>query len=245
MSARRQPIFAPQQPGLPQLSAPIRSAKPRWSRSLQWLTAVLVLSSAVLASEMPAPHATPEELGLRLPDAPPLPGNDRRVVLGAESLAIIVGSWGRDRQTFNRAHAGQLSSLLVLSTIGLLLPALFDYAMNGQTTTSGRLIRDEHLSLAVSVVLILVYAGNLIYTMVTHRDVFAFVEGEGDAHPSESHGAWPIWKALTVLAAATIVTAYEAEMISGALESTSAALGLSEFFLGIILLARRRSAVST
>jgi Ca2+:H+ antiporter len=152
-------------------------------------------------------------------------------------LAIIVGSWGRDRQTFNRAHAGQLSSLLVLSTIGLLLPALFDYAMNGQTTTSGRLIRDEHLSLAVSVVLILVYAGNLIYTMVTHRDVFAFVEGEGDAHPSESHGAWPIWKALTVLAAATIVTAYEAEMISGALESTSAALGLSEFFLGIILLA--------
>jgi Ca2+:H+ antiporter len=46
-----------------------------------------------------------------------------------------------------------------------------------------------------------------------------------------------VWKALTVLATATMVTAMEAEFISGALESTAAQLGLSEFFLGIILLA--------
>src|SRR6476619_7753732 len=46
-------------------------------------------------------------------------------------LAIVVGSVGREKQTFNRAHAGQLASLLVLSTIGLTLPALFDYSMRG------------------------------------------------------------------------------------------------------------------
>ena len=150
-------------------------------------------------------------------------------------LAIAVGSIGREKQTFNRAHAGQLSSLLVLSTIGLLLPALFDYAI-GDRSDSGRLLRDEHLSLSVSVVLILVYVANLIYTLVTHRDVFAFPEG--DAHETAApHGPWPIWKALTLLAVATAVTAYEAEMISGALEATAAQLGLSEFFLGIILLA--------
>lgn len=150
-------------------------------------------------------------------------------------LAIVVGSFGRDKQTFNRAHAGQLSSLLVLSTIGLLLPALFDYTMSNHTT-SGRLLRDEHLSLSVSVVLILVYIANLIYTMVTHRDVFAFAEG--DSHPAaDSHAPWPIWRAIAVLAAATAATAFEAELISGALEPTAARLGLSEFFLGIILLA--------
>ena len=150
-------------------------------------------------------------------------------------LAIVFGSIGRDKQTFNRAHAGQLSSLLVLSTIGLLLPALFDYSMSGRTP-GGRLIRDEHFSLSVSIVLILVYVANLIYTMVTHRDVFAFAEG--DAHPAEpAHTPWPIWRAVAVLAAATIATAFEAEMISGALESTASQLGLSEFFLGIILLA--------
>src|SRR5689334_24758971 len=56
-------------------------------------------------------------------------------------LAIIVGSWGRERQTFNRAHAGQLSSLLVLSTIGLLLPALFDLTIGHGSSV--RVIRDE------------------------------------------------------------------------------------------------------
>ena len=150
-------------------------------------------------------------------------------------LAILVGSWGRDKQTFNRAHAGQLASLLVLSTIGLTLPALFDYSMRGVSPT-GRVLRDEHLSLAVSAVLIFVYIANLIYTLMTHRDVFAYAED--DAHAAEEqHEAWPLWKALAVLAGATAVTAFEAELISGALESTAARLGLSEFFLGIILLA--------
>jgi hypothetical protein len=51
---------------------------------------VLLFSTAVLATEMPAPHATPEELGLRLPAAPPLPGNDRRVVLGEDGDAPTV-----------------------------------------------------------------------------------------------------------------------------------------------------------
>jgi Ca2+:H+ antiporter len=150
-------------------------------------------------------------------------------------LAIVFGGIRREKQTFNHAHAGQLSSLLVLSTIGLLLPALFDYAI-GDRSASGRLLSDERLSLSVSVVLILVYLANLIYTLVTHRGVFAFPES--DAHETAApHDPWPVWKALTLLAVATAVTAYVAEMISGALEATAAQSGLSEFFLGIILLA--------
>jgi Ca2+:H+ antiporter len=150
-------------------------------------------------------------------------------------LAIVIGGIGREKQTFNRAHAGQLSSLLVLATIGLLLPSLFDYTI-GDRSDSARLLSDEHLSLAVSAVLILVYVANLIYTLVTHRDVFAIAEGDApEAHAP--HTPWPIWKALALLAVATAVTAYEAEMISGALEATALRLGLSEFFLGIILLA--------
>src|SRR4029453_4339529 len=128
-------------------------------------------------------------------------------------LAIVVGSIGREKQTFNRAHAGQLSSLLVLSTIGLLLPALFYYAI-GDRSDRGRLLRDEHLSLSVSVVLILVYMANLIYTLVTHRDVFAFPEADARA-PAVPRAPWPIWKALTVLPVATALTAYEAGVISG------------------------------
>ena len=60
-------------------------------------------------------------------------------------------------------------------------------------------MRDEHLSLSVSVVLILVYVANLIYTLVTHRDVFAFAEDDAHDH-AEPHAPWPIWKAMAVLA---------------------------------------------
>lgn len=152
-------------------------------------------------------------------------------------LAIVVGSIGRDKQTFKRARASQLSSLLVLSMIGLLLPALFDYVVRGNEATV-RLSRDEHFSLSVSVVLILVYVANLIYTLVTHRDVFAFAQRDDEAAgPGGTDTPWPIWRALAVLAVATTATALEAHFISGALTPTALRLGLSEFFLGVILLA--------
>ncbi len=151
-------------------------------------------------------------------------------------LAIVIGSVGREKQTFKRERAGQLSSLLILSMIALLLPAFFDYTMRGRGI-AGREILDERLSLCVSVVLIAVYVANLIYTLVTHRSVFEFDE---DAAGAGSHGSgttWPLWVSLSVLAAGTAATALEAEMISGALESTALTLGLSEFFLGMIVLA--------
>lgn len=150
-------------------------------------------------------------------------------------LAIVVGSIGRDKQTFKRERAGQLSSLLILAMIALLLPAFFDYAVKGSGRSARGLV-DEQLSLAVSVVLIVVYISSLIYTLVTHKSVFAFDE---DAAGSKHHDepAWPLWVSLGVLAAGTIATAFEAEMVAGALESTATTLGLSEFFLGVIVLA--------
>jgi Ca2+:H+ antiporter len=144
-------------------------------------------------------------------------------------LAIVVGSWGRARQTFKREHAGLLSSLLILSVIALLLPALFDYTERSMPEAR-RLQLDEQLSLWVSGVLVLVYIANLIYTLVTHRDVF---ELEEDGHGT----GWPLWKALSVLVGSTVLIAVMAELVSHGLEDAARQFGLSEFFLGIIVLA--------
>ncbi len=147
-------------------------------------------------------------------------------------IAILVGSRGRENQTFKRERAGLLSSLLILTTIALLLPALFSYTERGLVApaAAGRL--EEHLSLGVSIVLILVYVGNLIYTMKTHRDIFALEESE----PTKGK-KWSRNKALGVLAGATVLVALEAELVSGALEATAGTLGVSAFFLGVIVLA--------
>ncbi len=115
-------------------------------------------------------------------------------------LAILIGSFGRDRQKFNRENAGQLNSMLFLVVIALLIPALFDYTerlpdfLAGSTQVRGNL--DEYLSLGVAVVLITVYALNLVYTLVTHKDVFA-LEGEEEGHGGAS--LWPVWKAAAVM----------------------------------------------
>jgi Ca2+:H+ antiporter len=147
-------------------------------------------------------------------------------------LAVLVGSWGREKQTFERARAGQLSSLLILAVVALLLPALFDYTERASGAPNvGPL--DEDLSLGVSLVLILVYVANLVYTLVTHRDVFASDSGHDNRPPAE----WSPWLALAVLVGATAVIALEAELVSGALEATAESLGISTFFLGVTVLA--------
>ena len=149
-------------------------------------------------------------------------------------LAILIGSWGREAQTFKRERSGQLSSLLLLALIGLLVPALFNYTERTVLGAPNAGVLDERLSLSVAVVLIFVYIGNLVYTLVTHRDVFARQPGDAE----ENEGAqWSVWLALGVLLGATVVTALEAELVSGALEATAGSLGLSPFFLGITVLA--------
>jgi Ca2+:H+ antiporter len=144
-------------------------------------------------------------------------------------LCILVGTWGRERQKFHRDRAGLLASLLVLAVIALLVPALFDYTER-LTAKADASALDERLSLCVSVVLVAVYLANLVYTLWTHRDVFA-LEHEG------KQAEWPVWQAVLVLLVASALTGVEAEMISGALAATAKRFGLTEFFLGVTVLA--------
>ncbi len=156
-------------------------------------------------------------------------------------LAIVVGSIGRPRLLFNRNQAGQLSSLLVLAVIALLLPAVFDVASRHLAPGANQAVSDEHLSLGVSVVLILLYAANLVYTLVTHRNVFSPEEEvRSDNATGKEPGKaaeWTVMVAVGVLVMATVFIAMEAELVSGALEDTSKVLGLSPVFVGVILLA--------
>ena len=146
-------------------------------------------------------------------------------------LAVVVGSLGRERQLFKRERAGQLSSMLVLVMVALLLPAVFNLVAGSKGGAARLRVTDEELSIGVSVVLILLYGANLLYTLVTHRDVFASDDARGDGD------GWPLSAALGTMVAATAAIALEAELVSGALEATAGSLGLSTAFLGVIVLA--------
>lgn len=146
-------------------------------------------------------------------------------------LAIVVGGITRERQKFRRARAGLLSSMLMLAVIVLLLPAVFEFTALHVDHVKNVKAGDENLSLGVSAVLLLIYGGNLVYTLVTHRDVFAIDRGEPEK---------PRWSAKTslgLLAFATVGAAVESDLVSNALTQAAGALGLSTLFLGVIVLA--------
>jgi Ca2+:H+ antiporter len=166
-------------------------------------------------------------------------------------LAAVVGGFGREKQVFSKETAGRLTSLLILGVIALMIPALFDYTERGISDSAMASVLDEHLSLGVAVVLLVVYAVNLVYSLVTHRDMFHASELEAE-EVSKNRGRgrerhrksepevgelWPVWKVLAILIGATIVTAIEAELVSRALDETSTQLGVTKFFLGITVLA--------
>ena len=155
-------------------------------------------------------------------------------IIGTTLLFLGISSWvggvGRARQTFNQAGAGLLSTLLFLVVIAILLPAVFDLTERAAAPEANISLMDERLSLGVSVVLLLLYAANLIYTLITHRDVFA-----GDAPSGKAE--WSMPRALAVMMAGTGLIALEAELASAALEATSTQLGLSPVFMGVVVLA--------
>jgi Ca2+:H+ antiporter len=145
-------------------------------------------------------------------------------------LAILIGGMARSKQTFSSSSAGLLSTMLFLAVIALLLPAVFDYTGRLEGYAPDIRVTDERLSQSASIVLLLLYCGNLGYTLITHRDAFADDTAQGNPK-------WGLGLSIGIMIGSTAVVALESELVSGALTQTAAALGFSSTFLGVIVLA--------
>lgn len=143
------------------------------------------------------------------------------LVLG---LSLLLGGVRHPRQTFNVTAAGLGATLLALSATGLVVPAVF-HALAGVAPE-----REHQLSLAIAVVLFLTYLLSLFFTLRTHRHLFG---GSG-------HGEPPTWSrktAVITLLGATALVALMSEMLVGSVEHAAEAVGMSEIFVGVILVA--------
>jgi Ca2+:H+ antiporter len=148
------------------------------------------------------------------------------LVLG---LAVLAGGVKYRRQTFNRTSAGIGATLLVLSAIGLVVPAIFHYIVRGTAAA-----RERQMSLEIAIVLFTLYIASLFFSLKTHRHLYTG-ESTGTA---QTHGdAWSTKKSIVVLAVATAGVALMSEALVGAVEATASSLGLTEVFVGVILVA--------
>src|SRR6058998_2189543 len=143
-------------------------------------------------------------------------------------LALVPGGLRRATVTFNRTAAGMSGAMLLLAVIGLVVPALFAQAHPAAAPET-----TLHLSEGVAVVLGLTYALSLVFSLVTHRQLFG---GEPEGHPAPpSYGSGV---AVGVLCAATALVALESEILVHATEAVVTRVGLSELFLGLIVIPR-------
>jgi Ca2+:H+ antiporter len=141
------------------------------------------------------------------------------VVLG---LAFLLGGWTRPEQRFNRLSAGVHSTSLVIAVVALLMPALFSF------TGGASAFRTEAVSIGVSVVLLGVYALSLLFSFKTHRALFRTSFEHARPH-------WSVRRSVGVLGGATVLVALMSEFLVGALEHTVETLGVSELFVGLIV----------
>ena len=154
-------------------------------------------------------------------------------LLGLGVVAIIAGTFWQGHKTFQREAAGKLSNILILSFIGRMVPAIFDYTERGLMGSTNPAGLDESLSLGLSLVLVAVYLLNLIYSFYTNRDEF----NAAGAGPGMGEAVWSKRKSLAMLAGSISIVAMGAELISSSLEVTAVQIGPTPFFLGVAVLA--------
>ncbi len=150
-------------------------------------------------------------------------------VLFVLGLSIYLGGLGRDKQTFNRTAASAAASQLILASAALLIPAAFAITSPAATLTTSL---KEQLSISVSIILLLSYVAQLIFFLRTHKHLYS-EEEELDMHGQ----AWSIRHSVIVLVAATVLVAIMSEILVEGVEYLTHQIGLTELFVGVILIA--------
>jgi Ca2+:H+ antiporter len=150
------------------------------------------------------------------------------MVLG---FSMLFGGWRRKELVFSRLAAESGSSMMVLAVVALVIPAIF-----AQVTHHSHPEKIEALSLDISVILILVYAASLVFSLKTHHRLFA-AEGESTA-VELSHGAtWTVRRSVLVLFVAASLVGVVSEFLVGAVDAAGKSLGLGKVFMGVVVIA--------
>ena len=168
------------------------------------------------------------------------------LVLG---LSFLVGGVKYQKQQFNRTAASISATALTLAAIALVIPTIFHVAAAQVPVAQGGWTpaQEQNLSLAIAIVLFLTYVLTLVFTLVTHKSLFAGHSHSAGTEAGEemtlmeaehgAHAPWSVRKAVIVLVIATVFVALVSEFLVGAVEGARETLGLTEVFVGVIIVA--------
>ncbi len=163
------------------------------------------------------------------------------LVLG---LSLIAGGAKFKTQKFDRTAASTSATALTLAAIALLIPTVFHLVAAQVPVAAGGWTpqKEQNLSLAIAIVLFLTYIGTLYFSLVTHKNLFVgeAIQGAAEEVGKEEEEAGDHWskgKSIVVLLVATGFVALISEFLVGAVEAARGALGFTEVFVGVIVVA--------
>jgi Ca2+:H+ antiporter len=160
------------------------------------------------------------------------------LVMGA---AMLVGGAKRERQYFSATAANVQVLMLLLAAAALVLPAVFELINGGRLPRVGEEEVNyssdvETMSFIVAIVLLGTYVAGLVFSMKTHRTLFNPVHGD-DENSDHVEGAWSMRRSILTLAAAGVAVGLMSEILVGSIQEASHGIGISEFFVGLIVVA--------
>jgi Ca2+:H+ antiporter len=151
-------------------------------------------------------------------------------------FSMLLGGLRYKEQEFQPIVARVNASSMNLAVIAILLPTAMDATSAGIDESTL-----QKLSVAVAIVLILVYGLTLLFSMKTHSyllDVgMADLEELAESNLVEEEEHKPnLWLWIGALLGITLLVALESELLVDSLEEATSQLGLSALFTGVILL---------
>jgi Ca2+:H+ antiporter len=156
------------------------------------------------------------------------------LVLGG---AMVVGGRKRQRQRFSATAAQTQAGLLVVAAIALALPAADQVIHGGPLAAAGATrvafpVPIQHLSVAIAVVLIVTYMTGLVFSLRTHRNLFA----DAIPDPEETVG-WSHRRSVVAIVTGAVLVAVLSHFLVHTVVDASHTLGLSQFFVGAFIVA--------
>ena len=140
--------------------------------------------------------------------------------------SFLLGGLKHHVQEYNRVSARLQAGLLFLATVALLVPSAISEADAAGVAFTNK------LSLGLAILLIVAYGLGMLFSLKTHRELFASA-----GHGEDGEAPWPIGLALATLAGVTVLVALVSEIFVESVQKAAEAFGMTPAFVGFIVVA--------
>jgi Ca2+:H+ antiporter len=152
-------------------------------------------------------------------------------------LSMVAGGWRIKTLRFNSLAARTHTTMLMLAAIALILPAGFSLLV-GSSLPSG--VGD--LSLEFSVVLLVLYGLSLLFTLSTHEHLLTPHKMEAE---DEGEAPWSVSRSMILLTVSALLVGWMGEVLVGSIEHAATVLGMTELFVGLVVVAAAGNAAES